>query len=583
MEQHTNGANGSPVKQDRNAIGGESVLDRHRTRSTERSGGNGAADKQPDKLRETLSGKPAQVNANGRDKPVFDCKARGVSYKSWRVLKWGLDLLEIEARYNLRSGRLELAVDCNPRLNFRIPKYAPGWNPATAELHAWIRDEIHERYLFRGPGKNSYNVSLQWTKEKYYETLDALGGQPALRIDPLREYLDLLEWDNTRRLDTIMADLFGCEQSDKSAWFGLYLFGGVVKRTIDPGAKLDGIPILAGPQGIGKSSFLAYMLPPDMQQSLFTGSVNLLDRDKETIGLCRGRAVIECGELAGIHGRALDLLKQFVALPFDSFRKPYGRDWHDVPRTWIIVGTADKRDRVIPHDPEGNRRWPFIWLPGGNMSRAGRIAMLDELREQLWAEAYYRVYVEREPVYWTDALQAQYGDEHKRHERGDEILTEAVHALDEAPNFPGYDSLAGFAERLNMSDNGLLIRQGDQSRLVDALKSCGYEHGGELRRVDSRGVRSRIWRKIQTVPLHHPIPAVSPSNPVNSDAENAQNKAQKRALTRGNCRDGMVGGTVDGTLPKSRTCATCGLNGPENGRAPCLARHNTRTPDCTWK
>ena len=547
---------------------------------------NGPQDRSPSNgkvLSEVIGESKSPRKDRGTDKPVFDCKTEGVSYKSWAVLKWGLDLLEIDVRYNLRSERLELDTDSNPRLNSHIPKYASGWKPANDELHAWIRDQIHERFLFRGPGKNSYNVSLQWTKEKYYEVLDALGGQPALRIDPLREYLDLLIWDKTPRLDTIMSVLFGCEQTDKAAWFGLYLFGGVVKRTINPGAKLDGIPILAGPQSIGKSSFLELMLPLDLRAGLFSGSVNLLDKDKEIIGYCRGRAIVECGELAGIHGRDLSALKQFVAQNVDTFRKPYGRLWHDVPRTWIIVGTADKLDNVIPHDPAGNRRWPLIWLPGGNMSKADRMSTLDELREQLWAEAYYRVYVEREPVYWPDHLQAKYAEEHKRYERADEVLGNAIRAL----NWDS-GSLQQFAEHLDLVRDGAPLKRGDQFRLIDSLKSCGYQN--VQRRIN--GIPRRIWEKVapvppvpprtagtpivtpQIVPSVSPTPYAPPGVPLNSEnAENGTIYSTKEGVP-------AVRGGTGGTATVK--CATCGLTGKPNERPPCLRRNSVRTPDCEW-
>lgn len=488
-----------------------------------------------------------------QEKPIFDCKDQGVEYQSWKALKWALDLMEIDVRYNLRSVRFEVDLTKVPATMTQIPVYDTDWHAPTTELHAWIRDQIHERFLFRGRGKKSRRVPMRFTKPKWYETVDTLAGQPSVRVDPLREYLELLVWDGEPRLDTIMHTMFGCEQDEKAAWFGNYLFGGVVKRTIDPGSKLDGIPILAGEQGLGKSSFLAHILPSDLRKNMFSSSVNLVDKDKEIIGLCRGRAIVECGELAGIFGKDLKALKQFVAQESDTFRKPYGREWIDVPRTWIIIGTADRRDHVIPRDPAGNRRWPFIWLPGNEMDRDQRMYELDKIRGQLFAEAYYKVYVERAPIHWPDHLQKKYTEEHKKHERADEALEEKIAELD----IP-YASISEFGERLGLTVDGLALTQSQQLRLIGALQACDYERKRRL----INGDRKRVWvRNEKAKPDTSPPPRPGPAYVTSSYAirpEKEEKEGTTNCITKEGEVPGRAGPRASSISEDVKQCAKCG-------------------------
>ncbi|MXW32920.1 MAG: hypothetical protein F4100_02590 [Rhodothermaceae bacterium] len=87
----------------------------------------------------------------------------------------------------------------------------------------------------------------------------------------------------------------------------------IASKFIDrPTAKFDTIPITTGPQVLGKSSFLEYCLQLELRSWLFTGSLNLADRDDEMFSLCHGRAIIEAYELSGFFGRKLASVKQWT-------------------------------------------------------------------------------------------------------------------------------------------------------------------------------------------------------------------------------------------------------------------------------
>jgi putative DNA primase/helicase len=72
--------------------------------------------------------------------------------------------------------------------------------------------------------------------------------------DPVREYVDLLEWDGTRRLATWLTTYMGVEDNELHRHIGIIILVALVRRVRAPGFKFDTIPVFEGPEGKGKSS-----------------------------------------------------------------------------------------------------------------------------------------------------------------------------------------------------------------------------------------------------------------------------------------------------------------------------------------
>ena len=95
---------------------------------------------------------------------------------------------------------------------------------------------------------------------------------------------------------------------------------------------------------------------------------------------------------------------------------PHG-DPSPLLRRCMIVGTTND-PRCLPNDASGNRR--FMPVPCDAGDPASTRAYLDEHREQLWAEAIYRIRENRETAYLPDSLKAPQA-----------LLTEQYRAVDE--------------------------------------------------------------------------------------------------------------------------------------------------------
>ena len=77
--------------------------------------------------------------------------------------------------------------------------------------------------------------------------------------NPVTEYLEGLVWDQRPRLDTLLIDYLGAEDSAYTRTVTRKAFTAAVARAMVPGTKFDVMTILTGAQGIGKSTLLRKM------------------------------------------------------------------------------------------------------------------------------------------------------------------------------------------------------------------------------------------------------------------------------------------------------------------------------------
>ena len=168
------------------------------------------------------------------------------------ALSFILTDFHIDVRFNLRSRRIEwMGLD-----NFEDHQ----WHAVNRRVLFGLRERIARQYFVRtkeGP------KPLFWGRDAFTDTLDALVHHR--EIDPLIDWLYALpEWDGVDRLQWMLGCMLDVQKDELSKWASRYLVLGVIQRTFEPGCKLDEIPVLIGPQGIGKSAILRAILPDDM-------------------------------------------------------------------------------------------------------------------------------------------------------------------------------------------------------------------------------------------------------------------------------------------------------------------------------
>lgn len=213
---------------------------------------------------------------------------------------------------------------------------------------------------------------------------DAITIAESLRtVNPIREFLDGLQWDGKSRIGTIMTEYLGVEPTAYNiAAFRVWLFGAVA-RAYRPGTKFDYVLVFVGAQGVGKSTFLSRLA---INPEWFNDGLKTLDGDpKKIVEQLSGRWLLEMGELAALKRTAdLESIKQFVSAQFDVYRVPYDKYEEQRPRACVFAGTTNSLSFLA--DKSGGRR--FLPVDVGVLPATKSLfdkSCADDFK-QLWAE-----------------------------------------------------------------------------------------------------------------------------------------------------------------------------------------------------
>lgn len=247
------------------------------------------------------------------------------------------------------------------------------------------------------PWRDADTAQLVAYVDKRYGTFSARNYELALTkvaddraYHPIREYLNSLPpWDRVPRMDTLLIDYLGAEDSPYTRAVTRKTLVAAVARILNPGVKHDSILVLNGKQGIGKSTLFS-----KLGRQWYSDSLSISDmKDKTAPEKLQGYWLLELGELAGIKKMDVETVKSFITRTDDKYRPSYGRAVESHPRQCIIVGTTNS-DGGFLRDITGNRRfWP-VRVSGGGKYHAWELTETD----QIWAEAIVR-YTEGEELF----------------------------------------------------------------------------------------------------------------------------------------------------------------------------------------
>ncbi|MEE0569819.1 MAG: VapE domain-containing protein [Lachnospiraceae bacterium] len=200
-------------------------------------------------------------------------------------------------------------------------------------------------------------------------------------IDEVKNYLMALKWDGVKRLDTVIADYLGADNTPYVRAVTRKTFVAAVARALNPGCKFDTMLTLGGPQGIGKSTFVSIM-----GRSWYSDSLTTFE-GKEAAEMLQGVWINEIGELSGMNRSEITAVKQFLSKREDIYRVPFGRRTSAYPRRCILIGTTN--DTEYLRDRTGNRRfWPIdcgVQAPSKSV-----FTELESVIDIIWAEAVVR-------------------------------------------------------------------------------------------------------------------------------------------------------------------------------------------------
>lgn len=184
--------------------------------------------------------------------------------------------------------------------------------------------------------------------------------------NPVKQHIEKAHWDGKQRVATFFIDYLGADNSNYVKAVTETWFTGLIARVYRPGIKFDMVPILDGKQGIGKSTLISLLTPPNY----FTDDLRTLNggKDKDNLLKLHSNWIIEIGELDAMNKTGISATKAFVSRQDDQYRSPYQIYNGNHPRKNVFIGTTNQTEYL--HDLTGNRRFYPIHC---DISRATKV------------------------------------------------------------------------------------------------------------------------------------------------------------------------------------------------------------------
>lgn len=172
------------------------------------------------------------------------------------------------------------------------------------------------------------------------------------KVNPIKEYLNSLNWDGKDRIETFFSTYFGSKDSIYERAIAKNFWASIINRALKPGCKVDSMVILEGMQGVGKSKALSIIggkYHTEIAESVLS---------KDFILGLTGKLIVEICEMDSFNRAEVNTIKRIVTCSTDRIRVPYGKNCEDFPRSCIFVGTTN--DEEYLRDQTGARRfWPI--------------------------------------------------------------------------------------------------------------------------------------------------------------------------------------------------------------------------------
>lgn len=205
------------------------------------------------------------------------------------------------------------------------------------------------------------------------------------KVNPPRDYFTSLVWDGKPRLNSWLHEVYGTPDDELHQAIGSNWIKGLVRRVMQPGCIFDEVIALESKQGWRKSTSIRELGKPWHVET--THSMD----DKDFYILISQNIIVEFSEGEIFDRNSVKKIKAEVTKTEDQFRPPYERGSMKFKRSCVFAVTTNKLELK---DDTGNRRWLPVQL-----EKIADIDWIKENRDQLYAEAYHRVIINRETTH----------------------------------------------------------------------------------------------------------------------------------------------------------------------------------------
>lgn len=207
-----------------------------------------------------------------------------------------------------------------------------------------------------------------------------IGSDFSKDYNPFIEYLEKLpEWDRETSYIQKLCDTLKAENQDFVNFSLPRWLIAVVGSMYDKKIINHTAPILAGKQNIGKSTWIEKLVPDDLKDYFYSGTLNL--NSKDSLILMTNCMIIDLDELSNLNKNETANLKTLFTKSSISLRLPYNRFNENFARVASFIGSTNESEFL--YDVTGTRRFLCYTLQGIDYKHEIDL-------NNVWAEAFFR-------------------------------------------------------------------------------------------------------------------------------------------------------------------------------------------------
>ena len=210
--------------------------------------------------------------------------------------------------------------------------------------------------------------------------------------NPVLAFLnDLPQWDGQNHVARLFSRIPGIT-SEQLAYLSIWLRSAVAHwLQLDTMHGNEVVPVLIGPQGCGKTTFLRRLLPRQLRE-YYLDHLNLSNKFDKEMALTNN-LLVNLDELEAIRPSQHAALKQTLSKNKVNGRPIFGKAQDDRPRYASFVSTTNNLHPLT--DATGSRRYICMTIPKGQF--IDNVGDIDY--EQLYAQVLYEIRELNAP-YW---------------------------------------------------------------------------------------------------------------------------------------------------------------------------------------
>ncbi len=229
------------------------------------------------------------------------------------------------------EGNLDGEIDPSEKLN---------------QFYIDIYDGIKEQGLYR------------CSRQLVGDYLNRLISSSDIRYNPVKDMLNNVELDKNRDYLVQLYSIIGIDSSDSLSKILIHKWLlqciALSRNTIQNAVGADGMLVLQGGQGVGKTSLIRKL---GVNPKLCKLNCSISEFDKDTKINALTSWIVELGEFEKtVNGTSSETLKVLVTTEIDYYRVPYGKGTGAYPRIASLVGTCN-HEKFLTDDTGSRRYW----------------------------------------------------------------------------------------------------------------------------------------------------------------------------------------------------------------------------------